>query len=1042
MSTLGTIEIQMLANLARLQQDMNAAKGMVGNATSAIQSSVNFAKNAFVGLAAGLSVGAFSNWIKGAIDAADEAFNLSQKIGVSTKDLAGMKLAFQQAGIGSEGMQKALVALSKGVAENKEVFGQLGVAVRNSDGTLRTTRAVLGDLADSFKGMPDGIRKTSMATEAFGKAGADLIPLLNQGAAGLDEMDQMAAKLGLTISDETAKAADDFNDTLELIGQGGKGVATQIAAQMLPTLTSLAQGFLTSMTQGNRLASVAQVLSTMLKGLYSVAVGVVGYITALGRSLGGLAAATVQLASGEFRAAAETMKATYSDTGDTIRATASQISQAWEDTGGESVQAAVTMSRASGEMVVRTKEQEAAIKAAAAEAKRAAEEAKKNTEAVLKAQAEQEKWRKEWFDEEAKRDLQRIAQYEATQNAEDARVASAAQMVAAIRRETEQLAMSNEEREISIALLKLEESGIVKGSYVYGVYAAQIRAAIVDRNAVKESIEQTKAIGDEWKRSVDAINASLSDALFRAFESGKGFADAFKTTLANAFKTLILQPTIKAVLAPISGAIGSMFSGTASASGGGAGGGMSLMGSLGSMVGGLGSLGTIFGTGASLSLGGGFGAAMGSAGAMMSGGASMSGLAMGAGALAPYAVAAYALYQAFKHKATPHVGSAVNLSAAGASTLWGDGSGFTNSFSAETDAALRSLGGGSVGGLNTLAAAFGGAANFGGQARFAADGKDASIGQYQLTRAGLSVGGVGLTPGGKAYTSDGAEAFKAFSADVLRASVNALSQIGLPQWARKQFQELGSGATIDNFNAVAQAVAQTNVALLGLQEGLQPLGGVFGRVAGLSSDALYQLTEFAGGIDAFARKAQSFVQNYYSKDEQAGIQARDVIASLKAAGFSDATIAGLDTRAEFRALAESRNVGTARGREQLAALLTIGDAFAGLTDIMTEQGKGLNALAAAAPGGSGALGNLLTDSANAGTPELTVSSQIGQTNTLLQQVIDTVTTTSANVTTALNTGAAATVAAVNKVAVVFTDANRGQGTGYYGDIGSEPIGGA
>ena len=1043
-SVVGGIEIQMAADLARLRRDMADAKTMVGGAATSLQGMANTVKAAFGAIGLGLSVAAFSNWIKSAINAADETFNLSQKVGIAAQDLAGLQLAFGQAGVGSAAMQTALVKLSKNVAEGNEAFGRMGVSVRAADGTLKSSKQVLYDVADVFESMPDGIRKTALATEVFGKAGADLIPMLNGGSEGLEAMADMAEKLGLVIDDKTAKAADEFNDTVDLLGKGTQGVAMQVAAQLLPTLTNLAGAFLTSMTSGNRLANVAAVLSTVLKTLYSVAVGVVGYITALGQSLGGLAAATVMLARGEFAQAAATMRSTYTDAGDTIKATASEIAKAWDDTGGEGVQAAVQMGQASDRMVVSTKEQEAAIKAAAAEAKRAADAAQRNTEAVLKAQAEQEKWRKEWFEEEAKRDLQRIAQYEATQQAEDARVASAAKMVQAIRTETEQLGMSNEEREISVALLKLEEAGIVEGTYAYQVYAEEIRAAIVDRNAVKASIDQTRAISDEWQKSVDAINASLSDALFRAFESGKGFADAFKTTLANAFKTLILQPTIKAIMAPISGAIGSIFSGGASASTGGSTGGMlGNLGSLGSMIGGLGSLGTIFGTGAGMTIGTGISGtigALGSAGAMMSGGATMSGLAMGAGAIAPYALAAYALYQAFKHKATPHMGSAVRSNASGQATMWGiDGSQILNNYSAETDAAMRALSAGSVGGLNTLAAAFGGAANFSADSRFASDGNDPSIGQYILNRGSARVGYVGNGTDYAKYSANGEEAFKAYSAGVLQATLGALDEIGLPKWAQKQFEDLGSGATIDNFNAVAQAVAQTNVALLGLQDNLQPLGGVFSRVAGLSSDALFQLTEFAGGIDAFAQKTASFVSNYYSKDEQAGIQARDVIASLKAAGFSDSTIAGLDTRAEFRALVESRNVNTAAGREQLAALLTIGDAFAGLTDIMAEQGKGLTALAAAAPGGSNALGNLLTDSANGGPAELSVSSQVGQSNALLQQVIDSLAAVQANVTAALNTGSAATVAAVNKVTTAITNGGNPNNMGpqYYGDIGAE-----
>jgi hypothetical protein len=72
------------------------------------------------------------------------------------------------------------------------------------------------------------------------------------------------------------------------------------------------------------------------------------------------------------------------------------------------------------------------------------------------------------------------------------------------------------------------------------------------------------------KKSSDEINRSLTDGLMRAFESGKGFAQAFRDTLVNMFKTMILQPTISAILSPVSGGMASMMSGGGGAAGIGA----------------------------------------------------------------------------------------------------------------------------------------------------------------------------------------------------------------------------------------------------------------------------------------------------------------------------------------------------------------------------------------------------------------------------------------------------------------------------------------
>jgi len=141
-------------------------------------------------------------------------------------------------------------------------------------------------------------------------------------------------------------------------------------------------------------------------------------------------------------------------------------------------------------------------------------------------------------------------------------------------------------------------------------------------------------------------------------------------------------------------------------------------------------------------------------------------------------------------------------------------------------------------------------------------------------------------------------------------------------------------------------VARTQQGMTALRTSISPLGGIFASVASLSGDALYQLTEFAGGIEAFAAQATGFVRNYYSADEQAAIQARGIFDSLTGAGLN---LAGLNTRDEYRALVESRDVNTEQGRQQLAALLAQAEAFAQLTEYLDANGGTLYSLSQLAP---------------------------------------------------------------------------------------------
>jgi phage-related minor tail protein len=85
--------------------------------------------------------------------------------------------------------------------------------------------------------------------------------------------------------------------------------------------------------------------------------------------------------------------------------------------------------------------------------------------------------------------------------------------------------------------------------------AAARKAELTQQKTVALSNAAQKSVLDEWQRTADSINNSLTDALLRGFESGKGFARNLRDTLKNMFQTLVLRPVIQAVLAPVSGTL-------------------------------------------------------------------------------------------------------------------------------------------------------------------------------------------------------------------------------------------------------------------------------------------------------------------------------------------------------------------------------------------------------------------------------------------------------------------------------------------------------
>lgn len=205
---------------------------------------------AAIGVAFAAAAAASVYLVKASIDAMDEMSKLAQQTGTTVESLSALSFAADLSGVSNAELGSALVKLTKNMSDAAvgtgiavEGFSALGISVKNSDGSLKASDAVLTEIAEKFAGFKDGAEKTALAVNLFGRSGAQLIPLLNSGADGLQEMKEEAQKLGLILDTTTSKAAEDFNDNLTRITASIKGLANTAASELLPTLNDLSDEF-------------------------------------------------------------------------------------------------------------------------------------------------------------------------------------------------------------------------------------------------------------------------------------------------------------------------------------------------------------------------------------------------------------------------------------------------------------------------------------------------------------------------------------------------------------------------------------------------------------------------------------------------------------------------------------------------------------------------------------------------------------------------------------------------------------------------------
>lgn len=444
----------------------------------------------------------------------------------------------------------------------------------------------------------------------------------------------------------------------------------------------------------------------------------------------------------------------------------------------------------------------------------------------------------------------------------------------------------------------------------------------------KESEKAAQRAQDAWERSNDRIGDSLTDALMRGFEGGKDSAENFFDSLENMAKSLVLKPTLKFMLSPVSAFMNGMVGGFPGSSGG-AGGGMGMLSNASSFMG----MGGSFSAGMSAGMGAWFGEA-GLMGALDAGGIAigagniLGGLGTIAGALGPIALGLGVLASLVKDDSgTLHTGGMAQYSKEkGLETSVERGEFGINigmMRGEATEKAVSEIAKGIVGTLDGLAQAFGDKAGFEVATGYADDtSKDGAWGGLRISRDGQDLLNWDKTQTGEWAArefADGEEGWKQYLQAVATDTKKVLEDMDLPGWADDLLTSLGDAPSME---ALAGVVQQINAGAAAFEQ----LGKHVVGFADMSDEALTALSREMGGPDKVATEYESFRQNYYSEGERKRAKESDVAEALAEVGLQMPK-----TRAEFRALVEAQQALGESGSKALAVLLSVDEAFAELT---------------------------------------------------------------------------------------------------------------
>jgi len=216
-----------------------AAKGVAGIAASLGTAAVAGGIGLIV---SGMSAAAASVWRFS--EAAAGIDDIAQRTGASAEALSQLRYAAEQSGANLEAVEKGMRKL--GDVTTQAAGGSKSAAAALASVGLSAGQLLAMPVEDRFLAVAQGISQiqdpaaqASVAMDLLGKSGADLVPMMADGAGGIRALMAEADKLGMTISGEQAKAAAAFDDKWQGLVATLRNASNIIAVAVLPYLSQM-----------------------------------------------------------------------------------------------------------------------------------------------------------------------------------------------------------------------------------------------------------------------------------------------------------------------------------------------------------------------------------------------------------------------------------------------------------------------------------------------------------------------------------------------------------------------------------------------------------------------------------------------------------------------------------------------------------------------------------------------------------------------------------------------------------------------------------
>jgi len=264
-----------------LSGNVNGFVSSFGKARKAMSSfaaqSASIASGMVISRVVEAGAAALVNFSKKGFETIDSVAKLSDRLGIATEKLVGLQYAAGLAGVSNEeltgGLEKMLRTLGEagnGSDKAAEAFARIGLTMAELSG--KSPDQIFGMIGDKLASIASPSERAAASMAIFGKSAQGLLPLLFEGAAGMDALQKRAEELGLSFTRVDAAQVEAANDALSTAGKIFEGIGQKIAVELSPFITAAADAMTQFVTDGTNMGdAVAGAVEWVAQSIASLA---------------------------------------------------------------------------------------------------------------------------------------------------------------------------------------------------------------------------------------------------------------------------------------------------------------------------------------------------------------------------------------------------------------------------------------------------------------------------------------------------------------------------------------------------------------------------------------------------------------------------------------------------------------------------------------------------------------------------------------------------------------------------------------------------